>query len=98
MLKPTSVLSARIPGDDGEFLGNLDSAHDSLGAGAGAAADVDGGARKQRRQAPYHVVKKDQPGMVYRFCVRAIAVGVSLLVILLFVQGITGYSFASIWQ
>ena len=70
-----------------------------VSAGAAAvAADVNVGAKKQKRQAPFHVVKKDQPGMVYRFFVRAVAVGVSLLVILLFVQGITGYSFASIWQ
>ena len=69
-------------------------------AGGAATMAVTGDVKvaKQKKQPLLRVVKKDRTSLLYRLFVRVCAVGFALLIMLLYLKGVTGYSFLEIWQ
>ncbi len=68
---------------------------------AGAAAVSAGagvGVKKQKRQPLFRIVKRNSSSICYNTFIRLCAIGFALLVILLFLNGVTGYSFDRIWE
>lgn len=70
-----------------------------VSAGAAAvAADVNVGAKKQKRQPLFRVIKRGTSSICHGLFIRLCAIGFALLVILLFLNGVTGYDFNTIWE
>ena len=70
-------------------------------ASAGAAvvsAGVGVGVKKQKRQPIFRIVKRNASSICYNTFIRLCAIGFALLVILLFLNGVTGYSFNRIGE
>lgn len=66
-------------------------------ASAVAAGDVKA-VKKVKKQPIMHIIKRNTSSASYNIFVRLCAIGFALLVILLFINGVTGYSFNRVWE
>lgn len=65
---------------------------------AAVSIDISKGTKKNKKQPLLHIVKRNASSASYNLFVRLCAIGFALLIILLFFNGVTGYSFNYVWE